>query len=131
MPKSKTLCEAKPFRIFPAQMKITFLTVTLLVAMMATTAYEPQTGSSDIGLKWEANGTASAQLEKCPLEKVLQSLSEQEQWQIFVEPELMLQVTTRFRNLTHSQALRRLLSDVNFALIPSPGVPSKLLVYIS
>ena len=110
-------------------MKIASLTVALLVAAMATTADEPQAGPSGIGLKWGRDGKASAQFEKCPLEKVLQSLSEQGQWQIFVEPELRLQVTTRFKNLTHSQALRRLLSDVNFAVIPSPKAPSRLLVY--
>ena len=60
---------------------------------------------------------------------MLQSLSEQGRWQIFVEPELRLQVTTRFKNLPHSQALRRLLSDVNFAIIPSPKASSRLLVY--
>ena len=94
--------------------------MALLVAAIATTADEPQAGPSGIGLKWGKDGKASAQFEKCPLEKVLQSLSEQGQWQIFIEPELRLQVTTRFKNLTHSQALRRLLSDVNFAIIPSP-----------
>jgi len=110
-------------------MKIASLTTALLVAVMGTAADEPQADPPGIGLKWEADGTASAQLEKCSLEKVLQSLSEQGRWQIFVEPELRLQVTTRFKNLTHSQALRRLLSDVNFAIIPSPKASSRLLVY--
>jgi hypothetical protein len=110
-------------------MKIASLTTALLVAVMGTAADEPQADPPGIELKWEADGTASAQLEKCSLEKVLQSLSEQGRWQIFVEPELRLQVTTRFKNLTHSQALRRLLSDVNFAIIPSPKASSRLLVY--
>ena len=110
-------------------MKIAYLTTALLVAVMGTAADEPQADPAGIWLKWEDDGTASAQLEKCSLEKVLQSLSEQGRWQIFVEPELRLQVTTRFKNLTHSQALRRLLSDVNFAIIPSPKASSRLLVY--
>ena len=110
-------------------MKIALLTVGLLTAVVASTADEPPTAPSSIGLNWKADGTASAQIEKCPLEKVLQSLSEQGRWQIFVEPELRLHVTTRFKNLTHPQALRRLLSDVNFAIIPSPKGTSKLLVY--
>ena len=110
-------------------MKIALLTVGLLTAVVASTADEPPTAPLSIGLNWKADGTASAQIEKCPLEKVLQSLSEQGRWQIFVEPELRLHVTTRFKNLTHPQALRRLLSDVNFAIIPSPKGTSKLLVY--
>jgi len=110
-------------------MKIASLTLALLVVVMSPIADEPQPAPSAIGLKWEADGTASAQLEKCSLEKVLQSLSTQSRWQIFVEPELRLHVTTRFKNLTHSQALRRLLSDVNFAVIPSPNASPRLLVY--
>ena len=110
-------------------MKIASLTMALLVAVMRTAADEPQADPPGIGLKCEADWTASAQLEKCSLENVLQALSEQGRWQIFVEPELRLQVTTRFKNLTHSQALRRLLSDVNFAIIPSPKASSRLLVY--
>ena len=117
------------FSYFTGRMKIASLTTALLVAVMGTAADEPQANPPGIGLKWEADGTASAQLEKCSLDKVLQSLSEQGRWQIFVEPELRLQVTTRFKNLTHSQALRRLLSDVNFAIIPSPKASSRLLVY--
>ena len=105
------------------------LTLGLLVAMMVSAANEPNPAPSAIGLNWNADGMASAQLEKCPLEKVLLSLSEQSRWQVFVEPELRLHVTTRFKNLTHAQALRRLLSDVNFAIIPSPKAMSKLLVY--
>ena len=105
------------------------LTLGLLAAVMASAANEPNSTPSGIGLNWNADGMASAQLEKCPLEKVLLSLSEQSRWQVFVEPELGLHVTTRFKNLTHAQALRRLLSDVNFAIIPSPKALSKLLVY--
>ena len=110
-------------------MKFASLSMALLVAVIGTAADEPQADRPGIGLKWEEDGTASAQLEKCSLEKVLQSLSEQGRWQIFVEPDLRLQVTTRFKNLTHSKALRRLLSDVNFAIIPSPKASSRLLVY--
>ena len=110
-------------------MKFVSLCTALIVAVMGTAGDEPQLASQGIGLKWEADGTASALLEKCPLEKVLQSLSEQGRWQIFVEPNLRLYVTTRFKNLTHSKALRRLLSDVNFAIIPSPKASSRLLVY--
>ena len=110
-------------------MKFASLSTALLVAVIGTAADEPQADPPGIGLKWEADGMASAQLEKCSLEKVLQSLSEQGRWQIFVEPDLRLQVTTRFKNLTHSKALRRLLSDVNFAIIPSPKASSRLLVY--
>ena len=81
------------------------------------------------GLDWRDNGTATAKIENWPLERVLQSLSDQGRWQILVEPDLNLNVTTRFTDIPHTKALRRLLSDVNFAIIPFSKSPSRLLVY--
>ena len=80
-------------------------------------------------IKWNANGKVTASIENQPLEKILQLLSEQEKWQILLEPGLKLNVTTRFKNLTQTEALRRLLNDVNFVIIPSKKNQSKMLVY--
>ena len=80
-------------------------------------------------IKWDANGKVTASIENQPLEKILQLLSEQEKWQILVEPGLKLNVTTRFKDLTQTEALRRLLNDVNFVIIPSKRNQSKMLVY--
>ncbi|MBQ94612.1 MAG: hypothetical protein CL510_02100, partial [Actinobacteria bacterium] len=97
----------------------------LVIAMMTPLAKEAQGGT----LNWRPDGTATVQIEQWPLEKVLQSLGDQGRWEIFVEPDLQMRITTRFSDLKHSEALRRLLSNVNFAVIPSPGSRSKLLVY--
>jgi len=97
----------------------------LVIAMMTPLAKEAQGGT----LNWRPDGTATVQIEHWSLEKVLQSLSDQGRWEIFVEPDLQMRITTRFSDLKHSEALRRLLSNVNFAVIPSPGSRSKLLVY--
>jgi hypothetical protein len=80
-------------------------------------------------IKWDANGKVTASIENQPLEKILQLLSDQEKWQILVEPGLKLNVTTRFKDLTQTEALRRLLNDVNFVIIPSKRNQSKMLVY--
>ena len=80
-------------------------------------------------IKGDANGKVTASIENQPLEKILQLLSEQEKWQILVEPGLKLNVTTRFKDLTQTEALRRLLNDVNFVIIPSKRNQSKMLVY--
>ncbi|MEE2946909.1 MAG: S8 family serine peptidase [Verrucomicrobiota bacterium] len=101
----------------------------LLVSTMMPTAKETLKANASIDLDWRPDGTATAQIEQWPLEKVLQSLSDQGKWEIFVEPDLQMRITTRFKDLNHPEALRRLLNNVNFALIPSPGKQSKLLVY--
>ena len=80
-------------------------------------------------IKWDTNGKVTASIENQPLEKILQLLSDQEKWQILVEPGLKLNVTTRFKNLSQTEALRRLLNDVNFVIIPSKKNQSKMLVY--
>ena len=84
---------------------------------------------SDQAIHWRKNGTATVQIEQWPLHRVLQSLSDQGGWEVFVEPDLQILITTRFNNLSHSEALRRILGDVNFAILPHPGKRSKLLVY--
>ncbi len=110
-------------------MKRVAIVLGLLITTMTPAADEAKKLATDDALKWLANGTATVQIEQWPLKKMLQSLSDQGGWEIFVEPDLQMRITTRFRNLKHPEALRRLLSDVNFALVPTPGSRSKLLVY--
>ena len=110
-------------------MKRAAIALGLFIAAMTPLANETKKSSRDDRLEWRSDGTASVQIEQWPLEKVLQSLSDQGRWEILVEPDLQLRVTTRFKDLRHPEALRRLLSEVNFAIIPTPGSPSKMLVY--
>ncbi|MEE2942470.1 MAG: S8/S53 family peptidase [Verrucomicrobiota bacterium] len=110
-------------------MKWVTIALGLCIAAMKPVANEAKKPSDDDIFEWRTDGKASVQIEQWPLEKVLQSLSDQGLWEILVEPDLQLKVTTRFENLKHPEALRRLLSEVNFAIIPTPGSPSKMLVY--
>ena len=110
-------------------MKRAAIALGLFIAAMTPVANETNKNPRDDRLEWRSDGTASVQIEQWPLEKVLQSLSDQGRWEILVEPDLQLKVTTRFKDLRHPEALRRLLSEVNFAIIPTPGSPSKMLVY--
>ena len=101
----------------------------LFILTMMPTAKEAFKPDPDDGLNWRPDGTSTVQIEQWPIEKVLQSLSDQGKWEIFVEPDLEMRITTRFKDLKHPEALRRLLSNLNFAVIPTPGNQSKLLVY--
>ena len=129
MPKSKTLRKAALLLRFAPRMKRVVTVLGLLIVTMTSAADEAKKAALAEALTWRANGTATVQIEQWPLEKVLQSLSDQGGWEIFVEPDLQMRITTRFKDLKHPEALRRLLSDVNFALVPTPGSRSKLLVY--
>ena len=101
----------------------------LLIVMTTVPAAVVEKTDSDQAIHWRKNGTATVQIEQWPLHRVLQSLSDQGGWEVFVEPDLQILITTRFNNLSHSEALRRILGDVNFAILPHPGKRSKLLVY--
>src|SRR5207244_1796083 len=70
-----------------------------------------------------------AQIESWPLSKVLQSISSATGWQIYVEPDTQYTVTTRFRKLKPADALRRLLGELNFALLLQTDGPTRLFIY--
>ena len=126
---NKTSGQQKIFSISYRQMHQHSLFVLLIYLSVLINTEGQQTTSKESAIKWESNGKVSASLENYPLEKVLQLLSDQEKWQILVEPDLNLNVTTRFKNLSQAEALRRLLNDVNFVIIPSKTSQSRMLVY--
>ena len=126
---NKTSGQQKIFSISYRQMHLHSLFLLLIYLSVFINTEGQQTTSKESAIKWESNGKVSASLENYPLEKVLQLLSDQEKWQILVEPDLNLNVTTRFKNLSQAEALRRLLNDVNFVIIPSKTSQSRMLVY--
>jgi len=111
------------------QMRLHHIILILAFFIIILSAEEQIKDLEEINIAWQADGKVSASIENCPLEKVLQSLSALEKWQILVEPGLKLNVTTRFKNLSQTEALRRLLNDVNFVIIPSKNKNSRMLVY--
>jgi len=48
---------------------------------------------------------------------------------IYFEPDTEYTVTSRFHRLKPSEALRRLLGELNFALLPQINGPAKLFIY--
>ena len=70
-----------------------------------------------------------AGVESWRLPKVLEAISAATGWQIYVEPDTEYAVTARFEGLAPPDALRRLLGDLNFALLPQTNGPAKLFVY--
>ena len=82
------------------------------------------------GIHWDlASEKVDAQIERWPLSKVLEGIATSTGWQVYVEPDSRQTVSTRFRDLEPAEALRRLLGDLNFALLPQTNGPSKLFVY--
>ena len=121
--------QGKNFSISFLKMLLRYIFIFLFYLFASNNAEAQDIDKKKGLIKWDTNGKVTASIENQPLEKILQLLSDQEKWQILVEPGLKLNVTTRFKNLSQTEALRRLLNDVNFVIIPSKKNQSKMLVY--
>src|ERR1044072_3003915 len=91
--------------------------LTVWMALLAfLMAMEPCVQAAD-RLVWKADKVA-ADISGWKLPKLLETLSAATGWQIFVEPETEHLVATRFKDRPQGEALRLLLGDLNFALLP-------------
>jgi hypothetical protein len=70
-----------------------------------------------------------ARVENQPLHQVLESLAGSSGWRVYVEPDTDHLVTARFEDLPVPAALRHLLGDLNYALVPAPDNSARLYVY--
>lgn len=75
------------------------------------------------------NNTVDAEIEGWPLQKVLEHVASQTRWQVMVEPGANRFVTAKFRNLKPGEALRKLLGDLSFVMLPSTNGPTRLYVF--
>ena len=125
----KTDGQKSGFSLCCGQMRLCLLISTLLTTAILGLAEKKAISAVESGIDWQSSDKVSASIENWPLEKVLQSLSDLRKWQVLVEPDLKSSVTTRFRDLPQTDALRRLLNNVNFVIIPSRTGPSRMLVY--
>jgi thermitase len=96
----------------------------LVLLSLNLTGYAAPTNN----LAWATKDkTLSADLRDVPLEKVLARVGSLTKWKVFVEPGLQHPVSVKFKETPTAEALRLVLGDVNFALVPGPQ--KKLYVY--
>jgi hypothetical protein len=70
-----------------------------------------------------------AEIDGWPLPKVLEAIASATGWEIYFEPDIQYTVTSRFHQLKTPEALRRLLGELNFALLPQTNGPARLFIY--
>ena len=70
-----------------------------------------------------------AEITSWPVDRLLERVATATGWQIFIEPQTAHIVSTKFKNLPPGEALRKLLGDLNFALVPQGQGPAKLFVF--
>jgi hypothetical protein len=79
---------------------------------------------------WNTNQSrVTADVKAGNLPTVLGKIISATGWQIYIEPGTSHTVSAKFKNLPPGEALRLLLGDLNFALVPETNGPSKLFVF--
>jgi hypothetical protein len=91
-------------------------------------AFAPVRGEQS--LAWHKSlRTVDASADDWELRPLLARVAALSGWRVYAEPELDEKVTAHFTNLPRGEALKLLLGDVNYALVPGPGGRNKLYVY--
>ncbi|HWD94352.1 MAG TPA: S8 family serine peptidase [Verrucomicrobiae bacterium] len=98
--------------------------VALLVSASFCRAAGPEV------LNWNTNQNhVTADIQSLPVNRVLASIARHTGWDIFLEPKVTHNVSTKFQDLPSGEALRMLLGDLNFALVPQTNGPPHLYVF--
>lgn len=82
-------------------------------------------------LNWSTNqNRVTADIQAGKLLKVLQQIAISTGWQVFVEPRATVHtVSAKFKELPPGEALRLLLGDLSYALVPETNSSSRLFVF--
>jgi hypothetical protein len=88
------------------------------------------TGWPADAFNWQTNtASVSADIRDGKLSWLLEEITSATGWQVFVEPGLTHVVSAKFEKQPPGKALRLLLGDLNFALIPLTNSTFKLFVF--
>jgi hypothetical protein len=99
--------------------------VPLLAAFLSSAS--PVRGDT---LNWQTNrNRVTADIKSARLTRVLEQIASATRWQVFVEPDVTRRVSAKFKDLPSGEALRLLLGDLNFALVPETNASAKLFVF--
>jgi hypothetical protein len=81
-------------------------------------------------LTWDAgHNRVSADIKSGKLYPLLEQIAAASGWRVFVEPNLQYSVSAKFQGLPPGEALRLLLGDISFALVPETNGTPRLLVF--
>src|SRR4051812_31214918 len=91
-----------------------------------------QSGLGADTLSWNTNqNVVSADIRSLPLIRLLEGVSQVTGWQVYVESNTTQNVSSKFEDLPSGEALRHLLGDLNFALVPRTNSRPRLYVFRS
>jgi hypothetical protein len=101
----------------------------LLVSILACLSFAPTLRAAG-QFNWSTNqNRVSVDIRDEQLLEVLEKIADATGWKIFVEPQTIRNVSVKFKELPPGDALRLLLGDINFALVPQTNSSSRLFVF--
>ena len=104
--------------------------VCLLLAGLAFGLSGARAATPENLLTWnQAKDVVDADVRGLALGDLLERVAAQTGWQIYVEPDTAFTASVKFKQLPSGEALRRLLGDLNFALIPQTNASPRLYVF--
>jgi len=77
----------------------------------------------------QAADRVDADVRSLSLSDLLKEITAQTGWRVYVEPGTTHSASTKFKNLSTGEALRRLFGDLNFALVPQTNAAPHLYVF--
>ncbi|HVY72156.1 MAG TPA: hypothetical protein VHH73_19645, partial [Verrucomicrobiae bacterium] len=99
------------------------------LALMLAASGIGQVAADTNYIRWHEKNLVDASVESWTLPELLEQIANASGWEIMVEPGASHVASSKFQNLKASEALRRLLGDLNFALLPRTNVPSRLYIF--
>ncbi|HUR46046.1 MAG TPA: S8 family serine peptidase [Candidatus Saccharimonadales bacterium] len=96
--------------------------LSLLFGALAATAKDSLTWEND-------KNNVSAEIATWDLGQLLENVASATGWNVYVEPQTKYKVSTKFKDRTPGDALKLLLGDLSFALVPEKNGPSRLYVF--
>lgn len=101
-----------------------------IAILCLSAAFSFAAGAQTNALVWHKDsGTVDANLRHEPLMPLLKSIARQTGWHVYVEAGSTVDASTKFKDLPVGDALKMLLGDLNFALVPKTGSPWQLYVF--
>ncbi len=102
------------------------------VLAIALLGFESGIAAGSDTLTWQTSpDRVTADVSAVPLTRLLESIARLTGWQIYLESNTTLNVSAKFRDLPSGEALRHLLGDLNFALVPQTNASPRLYVFRS
>lgn len=81
-------------------------------------------------LNWNTNqDRVTADIHSVPVPQLLASIALHAGWHVYLESNITYGVSAKFQDLQQGEALRMLLGDLNFALVPQTNGPQHLYVF--